>query len=260
MHPTGNTILITGGTSGIGRGLAEHFHHRGNQVIIAGRRQSLLHEITAAHPGMRGMQLDLEDSRAVDAFAAEIREQFPELNVLINNAGISKPEDLTAGSGDISVSRSIIDVNIVGVLHLTAALLPTLRQQPTATIITTSSGLAFVPLAGFPTYCATKSFLHSWVQSLRFQLRGTSVEVLELIPPYVQTELAGLSQASDPNAMPLDDYIAQVVRILDAPAPSHGEIVVRRITALRWAEKLAYRRVFALLNRVRSPWIGHGGT
>lgn len=252
MHLTGNTILITGGTSGIGRALAEHFHHRGNQVIIAGRRRSLLDEITAAHPGMQGIRLDLEDSRAVDAFAAEMRERFPDLNVLINNAGIAKPEDLTDGTGDISISRSIIQVNIVGVLHLTAALLPTLKNQPSATLITTSSGLAFVPLAGFPTYCASKAFLHSWVQSLRFQLRETSVEVLELIPPYVQTELAGPNQASDPNAMPLADYIAEVVRILDAQAPSHGEILVRRVKALRWAEKFAHRRLFATLNRART--------
>ena len=146
----------------------------------------------------------------------------------------------------------MIQVNIVSVLHLTAALLPTLRQQPNATIITTSSGLAFIPLAGFPTYCASKAFLHSWVQSLRFQLRGASVEVLELIPPYVQTELGGPSQARDPNAMPLADYIAQVVRILDAPAPSHGEILVRRVKALRWAEKFAHRRLFATLNRART--------
>jgi uncharacterized oxidoreductase len=251
MNRTGNTILITGGTSGIGRALAEHFHRRGNQVIIAGRRRSLLEEITAAHPGMRGMPLDLEDSRAVDVFADAIREEFPELNVLINNAAISRAEDLTAGSGDIAVARSIIDVNIVGVLHLTSALLPTLRERPTATIITTSSGLAFVPFAGFPTYSASKAFLHSWMQSLRFQLRGTSVEVLELIPPYVQTELAGPSQASDPNAMPLADYIAQVVRILDASVPSHGEILVRRVKALRWAERFAHRRLFATLNKAR---------
>src|SRR5438128_2336201 len=159
MLLTGNTILITGGTSGIGRALAEIFHRRGNQVIIAGRRQHLLNEITAAHPGMRGMQLDLEDPRAVDAFAAHIQEQFPELNVLINNAGISKPEDLTADTVDLSVARSIIHTNIVSVLHLTAALLPTLKQQPNSTIITTSSGLAFIPRTVFPTYCASKAFL-----------------------------------------------------------------------------------------------------
>ncbi len=145
MRLTGNTILITGGTSGIGRSLAEAFQQRGNQVIIAGRRQHLLNEITAAHPGMRGVQLDVKDPGAVDAFAAHIREQFPKLNVLINNAGISKPEDLTAGTIDLSVALSIIHTNIVSVLQLTAALLPTLKHQPDSTLIATSSGLAFMP-------------------------------------------------------------------------------------------------------------------
>jgi uncharacterized oxidoreductase len=191
MRLFGNTILITGSTSGIGRALAEGFHQRGNQVIIAGRRQALLNEITAAHPGMRGMQLDVEDPRAVDAFAARILEQFPELNVLINNAGISKPENLTANTIDLSAARSIVHTNIVSVLQLTAALLPTLKQQPNSTIITTSSGLAFVPFAAFPTYCASKAFLYSWLQSLRFQLRGTSVEVLELARRTCKRNLLG---------------------------------------------------------------------
>jgi len=249
MRLTGNTILITGGTSGIGRALAEVFHQRGNQVIIAGRRQALLNEITAAHPGMRGMQLDVEDPRAVDAFAARIREQFPELNVLINNAGISRPEDLTAGTADLSVARSIIHTNIISVLHLTAALLPTLKQQPNSTVMTTSSGLAFVPLAAFPTYSASKAFLHSWLQSLRFQLRGTSVEVLELAPPYVQTELGGPGQATDPNAMPLADYIGEVMQVLSHTDPSRGEILVERVKALRWAEKNDdYDQMFTALN------------
>src|SRR3989442_6495736 len=103
MHLAGNTILVTGGTSGIGRALAEIFHRRGNQVIIAGRRQHLLNEVTAAHPGMRGMPLDVEDPRAIDAFAARVREELPGLNVLINNAGVSRPEDLTADTVDLSV-------------------------------------------------------------------------------------------------------------------------------------------------------------
>jgi uncharacterized oxidoreductase len=249
MRLTGNTILITGGTSGIGRALAEAFHQRGNRVIIAGRRQALLNEIAAAHPGMRGMQLDVEDPHAIDAFAARIREQFPELNVLINNAGITRLEDLTADTIDLSVARSIIHTNILSVLHLTAALLPTLQQQPNSTIVTTSSGLAFVPLAAFPTYCATKAFLHSWLQSLRFQLRKTSVEVLELAPPYVQTELGGPSQATDPNAMPLADYISEVMQVLGDRDLSHGEILVKRVNALRWAEKNDdYEQVFTALN------------
>jgi uncharacterized oxidoreductase len=249
MRLTGSTILITGGTSGIGRALAEVFHRRGNQVIIAGRRQALLDEITAAHSGMRGIQLDVEDPPAVDAFAAQIREQFPELNVLINNAGISRPEDLTSDTIDVSVARSIIQTNIVGVLHLTAALLPTLKQQPHSTIITTSSGLAFVPFAPFPTYSASKAFLHSWLQSLRFQLRETSVEVLELAPPYVQTELGGPHQATDPHAMPLADYVAEVMQILNDPNPSRGEILVGRVKALRWAEKNEdYEQIYAAHN------------
>src|SRR6267378_3101573 len=131
------------------------------------------------------MRLDVEDPRAIDAFARQVQEQFPELNVLINNAGISKPEDLTAHTMDLSVARSIIQTNIVGVLHLTAVLLPTLKRQPASTIITTTSGLAFLPLGDFPTYCASKAFLHSWLQSLRVQLRKTCVEVLELVPAYV---------------------------------------------------------------------------
>src|SRR5258708_6674087 len=237
MRLTGTTILITGGTCGIGRALAEALHRRGNQVIIAGRRQHLLDEITAAHAGMRGMQLNVEDSGDVDASAAFIRDQFPELNVLINNAGVSRPEDLTAETVDISVAKSIVRTNIIGVLHLTALLLPTLKQQPASTIITTTSGLAFLPLATFPAYSASKAFLHSWLQSLRVQLRETSVEVLELAPPYVQTELAGPDQATDPEAMPLADYIAEGMQLLGDPEPAGGEILVGRVRALRWAEK-----------------------
>ncbi len=189
MRLTGNTILVTGGTSGIGRALAETFHRRGNQVVIAGRRQHLIETITTPNPGMHGLSLDLTDADALNAFAIRIRQQFPALNVLVNNAGISGHEDLTADAVDVSFARSIIQANVTGVVHLTAALLPALKRQPNATIMVTTSGLAFVPRANFPTYSASKAFLHSWVQSLRSQLRDTSVEVLELVPPYVQTAL-----------------------------------------------------------------------
>jgi uncharacterized oxidoreductase len=248
MRTIGNTILITGGTSGIGRALAEAFHQRGNQLIIAGRRQDMLDEITAANPGMQGMKLDVEREHSIDALAARVRERFPKLNVLINNAGISRREDLTAGNTDISVSRSIIMTNIVGVLEMTAAFLPTLMQQPSSTIITTSSGLGFVPFAPFPTYSATKAFLHSWVQSLRFQLRETSVEVFELIPPYVQTALAGPHGPTDPHAMPTADYVAEVMRFFDSPDSSEGEILVERVKTLRFAARGDYERIFQANN------------
>lgn len=250
MNLTDNTILITGGTSGIGRALAEAFYQRGNQVIVAGRRQHLLDEITVAHSGMHGIQLDVQDSTDIKAFASRIRKQFPKLNVLLNNAGVSKSEDLTSDSIDFSVMQSTIQTNIFGVLHLTALLLPTLKQQPHSTIITTTSDLAFVPLSPYPTYCATKAFLHSWLQSLRVQLQETSVEVLELAPTYVQTELGGASQATDPAAMPLADFIAEVMQLLSTPNPPHGEILVNRSKAYRFAERNGdYEQIFASRNQ-----------
>ncbi len=251
MRINDNTILITGGTSGIGRALAERLHARGNQVIIAGRRQTLLDEITAANPGMQGIAVDLRHAAAIDAFAADVRSRFPALNVLFNNAGISVAEDFASDATDLSVARSIIDVNIVSVLHLTAALLPTLKLQRDATIVTTTSGLAFLPAVAYPTYSASKAFLHSWLQSLRAQLRGTSVEVLELTPPYVQTELSGSFQASDPNAMPLSDYADEVMRALEGSDLPHGEVLVERVKPLRWAERDGtYEKVFTMLNKV----------
>ena len=236
MNATGNTILITGGGSGIGRGLAEAFHKQGNQVIIAGRRESMLNETVAANPGMKSLTLNIEDPAAIKSFAAKVAADFPSLNVLINNAGIMKPENLAADPIDLSTAESIITTNLLGPLRLTAALLPTLKKQPRATIVTVTSGLAFLPLAATPTYCATKAAIHSWTQSLRYQLRDTNIEVLELAPPYVQTELMGAQQAADPNAMPLGDFITETVTIFDNP-PASGEILVQRVEPLRWAEK-----------------------
>ena len=196
-----------------------------------------------------GIRLDVQNLTDIEAFVFCIREQFPKLNVLINNAGISKPEDLTSGLSDVSVMQSIIKTNIVGVLHLTVLLLPTLKQQPHSIIITTTSDLAFVPISPYPTYCATKAFLHSWLQSPRVQLRETCVDVLELIPTYVQTELGGAIQANDPAAMPLADFIAEVMQIFSTPNPPHSEILVERSKAYRFAERNGdYEQVFASRN------------
>ena len=248
MNATGNTILVTGGGSGIGRGLAEAFHKQGNKVIIAGRRQSVLDETTAANPGMRSLTLDIESADAIDDFAAKLRQEFPALNVVIQNAGIMQIEDWTKDSIDLDAAERIITTNLLGPLRLTAALLPQLKAQPKATLVTVTSGLAFLPLAYTPTYCATKAAIHSWTQSLRYQLRDTNVEVLEIAPPYVQTELMGERQAADPNAMPLADFISETVAIIHAPPPS-GEILVRRVEPLRWAEKNGnYDQIFGTLN------------
>ena len=191
MKTTDNIILITGGGSGIGRGLAEAFHKLGNQVIIAGRGKKTLDETTAANPGMKSVTLDVADPKHIQSFAEKVTKDYPSLNVLINMAGMMQPENLLEEPFDLSTADKTITTNLLGPVRLTAALLPSLRTQPRATIMNVSSGLAFVPLAMTPTYCATKAAIHSYTQSLRYQLRNTSVQVLELIPPYVQTELLG---------------------------------------------------------------------
>jgi uncharacterized oxidoreductase len=234
MQPSGNTILITGGGSGIGRGLAEALQADGNHVIVAGRRQTALDATTKANPGMQSIVLDVENAHAVRAFAAEVVKRFPKLNVLINNAGIMRAENLKAEPVDLADSEAIIATNLLGPIRLTAALLPHLKKQPSAAIVNVSSGLAFVPLALTPTYCATKAAIHSYTQSLRYQLRSTPVEVLEIIPPYVQTEL--MNGAEDPRAMPLKDFIAETISIL-RHQPTPPEIAVERVKQLRDAER-----------------------
>lgn len=228
-----NTILITGGGSGLGRGLAEAFHKLGNTVVIAGRRRDVLEAVTAANPGMQYEVVDVQQTAGLKGFADGLVAKYPELNVLINMAGIMKPENLNEVA-DPSVVDDTIAINLTAPMHLTAALLPHLKQQARATVMTVTSGLAFMPLAMTPTYCATKAALHSWTLSLRYQLKGTSVEVLELAPPYVQTELMGAHQASDPRAMPLDAFIAEVMEIL-TNQPESVEILVKNVYPLRFA-------------------------
>ena len=235
MKTTGNTILITGGGSGIGRGLAEAFHALGNHVIIAGRGQSRLDETTDANPGMKSLAVDMADAASIGVFAAQVTQDYPQLNVLINMAGIMKNEKLLDQKEPLADMEATVATNLLGPIRLTAALLPALLRQPCATVMNVTSGLAFVPLAMTPTYGATKAAIHSYTQSLRYQLQDTSVEVLELIPPYVQTGLMGDRQANDPAAMPLADYISETMSIL-TNSPEATEICVERVKPLRSAE------------------------
>jgi uncharacterized oxidoreductase len=253
MNLTGNTILITGGGSGIGRGLAEELHKLGNQVIVAGRRQQALDETTAANPGMKSLALDIESPSAIRTFAAQVAAGFPSLNVLVNNAGIMRPEKLLAQQANLADSEATVTTNLLGPIRLTAALLPLLRSQAHSTIVNVSSGLAFLPLALTPTYCATKAALHSYTQSLRYQLKDTTTEVLELIPPYVATNL--MSGADDPRAMPLGKFIAEVMGILKIQ-PTPREICVENVKGLRFAaESGKYDAIFQGLNAARTD--GH---
>jgi uncharacterized oxidoreductase len=246
MKMTGNTILITGGGSGLGRALAEALLAEGNQVIVAGRRRQVLDETVKANPGMKSAVLNIEDPAGIQDFAGQMALEFPALNVLVNNAGIMRTENLR--TGNTADAEAIIVTNLLGPIRLTSALLPLLQKQSKATVINVSSGLAFVPMAMTPTYCATKAAIHSWTQSLRYQLQDTAVEVLEWIPPYVQTELMGERQAKDPNAMPLKDFIAESIEILRTQ-PEATEICVKRVDPLRHAAVNGhYAKVFQGLN------------
>jgi uncharacterized oxidoreductase len=246
MNLSGNTILITGGGSGIGRGLAEAFHALGNQVVIAGRRKQVLDEVTAANPGMKSIAFDILDPESLRAFTAQVAAEFPSLNVLMNNAGIMRAESLLAQQPDLADAEAIVATNLLGPLRLTAALLPLLQKQPNSTIINVSSGLAFLPLVFTPAYCATKAALHSYTLSLRYQLRASTTEVLELIPPYVATDL--MDGASDPRAMPLAAFIAEVMEILKTK-PTPPEICVENVKGLRFAaESGKFDAVFEGLN------------
>ncbi len=254
MQWTGNTILITGGGSGIGRALAEQFHALGNQVIISGRRREALDETVKANPGMASKTLDIENSEAVRAFASELTGQFPTLNVVIHNAGIMRSERLTEDA--VADAEATIATNLLGPIRLHAALIAHLLSQPKAAILTVSSGLATAPMAMTPTYCATKAAIHSWTQSLRYQLRSTAVEVIQLTPPYVQTGLTGERQANDPNAMPLKDYIEETMRQLQTE-PTPPEIIVERVKPQRFAERSGdYEGFVAKMNKLTSAAAG----
>lgn len=243
MQKSGNTILITGGGSGIGAALAHEFHAAGNQVIIAGRRQAALDAVLSDHPGMASLTIDMEDPAAIATFAAKLITEFPALNVVIHNAGIMVVEEQV----DLAIAEATVATNLLGPIRLTHALLPHLLTQKAATLMTVTSGLAFVPLAATPTYCATKAAMHSWTQSMREQLKGTSVELIELVPPGVQTDLMP-GHAENPQMMPLDQFIAEVMALL-GQEPALEEICVERVKMLREAEQRGtFGQVFAMLN------------
>jgi uncharacterized oxidoreductase len=229
MKMTGHTVFISGGSSGIGRALAEALQGLGNQVIISGRRAELLAEITGRNPGMKSVELDMEDPMSISAVAKGLIAEHPALNVLINNAGIMKLDGPGAPI-DEAVLTSTVTTNLLGPIRLTSALIEHLKTKPSAAVMYTTSGLAFTPMAAFSVYSATKAALHSYILSQRYALKGTRVKVIEIAPPYVQTELTGNHQLNDPRAMPLKDYIAETMQLLNTDNP---EILVKNVLPLR---------------------------
>jgi uncharacterized oxidoreductase len=251
MRMRDNTIFLTGGTSGIGRGLAEAFHSLGNQVIISGRREDRLVEICAANPGMRHFALDVRDPAAIRAVVARVVAEFPSLNCVFNNAGVQRRLEFVPGQAlDDDGLQDEIETNLLGVIRLAAAFVPHLSGRQNAVLVNVSSGLAFVPLARFPVYCASKAAVHSFTLSLRHQLRGSGVKVAELIPPYVATELGGPRKTAGPHGpqpMPLEAFIAQA---MDALASGDDEVAIgdaRNLVAAANSETL--QKAFAGMNR-----------
>jgi uncharacterized oxidoreductase len=248
MKLSGNTILITGGGSGIGRELAHRFLALGNKVIVAGRRREALEEAVRGREAMFAIELDVADPASVEATARALVADHPDLNILINNAGIMASEDLS-GSRDLDIAEATVTTNLLGPIRLANALIDHLKSRPDSAIINLSSGLAFVPLVSAPTYSATKAAIHSYTMSLREQLKG-QVEVIELIPPGVQTDLTP-GQATREGYMPLDDYIDEVMSLLEIQ-PTPPEIAVQRVKFLRNAEAEGlFEQTFATLNGVR---------
>jgi uncharacterized oxidoreductase len=226
MNLTGNTIFITGGGSGIGRGLAEELHKRGNKVIISGRRKGHLDSVTKANPGIEAIELDVADPDSIKRVAKKLTSEHPDLNVLINNAGIMEP-DQAAGIIDDKLLVSTIMTNLLGPIRLTSALVDQLKSRR-GVIVYNTSVLAFVPLSVTAVYSATKAALHSYVLSQRFLLRDSGVRVLEVAPPWVRTELMNSQEAE--QAMPLDRFIAETVGVLATDA---DEILVEAAKSLR---------------------------
>lgn len=232
MNGTGNTILVTGGTSGIGLGLALRLHKAGNKIIIAGRRQALLDQIVAEHPGIDSVLLDVCDPQSIQRNSEALATRHPNLNVLINNAGIMHWEDLT-DSEYLGTAEDTVTTNLLGTIRMVYAFIPQLLRQPSATIVNVSSALAFVPLPATPTYSATKAAVHSFTQSLRVQLEASPIEVIELAPPGVRTTLLG--QENDEHAMPLDEFLDELFELLET-SPTPRELIVERAKPLRFAE------------------------
>lgn len=232
MRQTGNTILITGGGSGIGAALAHRFHDLGNTVIVAGRRREALEDTIAGRPGMHAIELDVESAAGVADFARRLLAEHPGVNVLVNNAGIMRFEALDRAR-DLSDAEATVATNLLGPIRLVDALVEHLAARPDAAIVNVTSGLAFVPLVATPTYNATKAAIHSYTLSLREALKGR-VEVIELAPPGVQTGLTP-GQESRPGYMPLDAFIDEVMALF-AGQPTPREILVERVRPLRFAE------------------------
>jgi uncharacterized oxidoreductase len=215
MRLTGRTILITGGSAGIGLAFALKFLELGNEVIVTGRRQAALDAVKAQFPRLHTIQSDSADPLQIAALAARVKKDFPKLDVLMNNAGIGVAKNLRAPAGDLGGLMTEVEINVGGVIRMTSALIDILTANR-GTVINVSSGLAFVPVPAMPIYSATKAAVHSYTQSLRFQLEESGVEVIDLMPPAVQTDMTSEFDETGIKTITTDELVKQTVAALRA--------------------------------------------
>ncbi|SDD88264.1 SDR family oxidoreductase [Auraticoccus monumenti] len=248
MNISGNTVFIPGATSGIGLALALRLQELGNTVVIGGRRTGLLEQLAAEHPGLSTVTIDTADPGSITRAAQQVLTEHPDLDVLVAMAGIMRTEDWTTPEGFLATAEETVQTNLLGPIRLIAAFVEHLRTRPDATIVTVSSGLAYTPLAVTPSYNATKAAIHVLSESLRLQLAGTSVRVLELVPPSVRTALLP-GQEENEHAMPLQDFVEEVVTLIETQ-PEATQVLVENVLPLRWSEaRGVYAETVAMINQ-----------
>lgn len=210
MKLDGNTILITGGASGIGLEMAKQFLKHKNTIIITGRNKSKLDAIKKQYPDIHVIQSDVSQTKEIQALCAQVTRDFPALNLIINNAGVMQTINVHSDKLSLDELTMEIDINLKGPIRMAKAFLSHLKTKENAAIVNVTSGLAFVPLPTAPVYCSTKAALHSFSQSLRVQLKNTKIKVFELAPPATKTELLGDVSSDDfkgVSVMPVEDMV-----------------------------------------------------
>jgi len=250
MQMTKNTILITGGTSGIGFELAKQLIALGNTVLVTGRDLAKLERAKKQLPKIHIYQSDVSNPKAITELFKKVTQDFPELNILINNAGIMKTINLHDQQTDLLDLTNEIDINLNGPVRMVKQFLPHLKSKAAAAIMNVSSGLAFVPLPSSPVYCATKAALHSFTLSLRVQLKNSSIKVFELAPPATQTELLGDFNSEDMKGitvMKVEDMVAAAVKGLEQ---DQLEIRPGQSNQLKFMSRLAPQFI---LNQMSKP-------
>ncbi|MGV9625064.1 SDR family oxidoreductase [Streptomyces sp. NPDC003487] len=230
MDLSNRTVLVVGGTSGIGRELARRFAEAGSTVVVGGRNREALSGLSGEAFGT--VSIDVTDSDSVSSARDDVLARYPELDTVVTMSGVMLMEDLR-DPAHFEATRTTIDTNLLGTIRVIDAFTPHLVRQGSGTFVTVTSGIAFLPFPPMPSYAASKAAVHAYSEALRAQLDGTGVDVVELVPPAVAT--AGQEKVN-PHALPLDDFATEVMHLL-SENPTPREILVKGVLGHRWAER-----------------------